>query len=190
MAFSTQAEHRGATRSIMTALQDTLVNVPLVNGAHIPGDRAAVVAQLQQPMAAALQALRSAEGSLSHLLACETASTTLHTLHTTTGNAGQEQGVSKAPTATSGAAGGDYGGGSTSLYAGVAARGSVAAGGDGQSVSGVLRSAQLLGDLSATVAQELCLLLEVVGQVSRLSDVQLQLHSTVVHMLQLGREAA
>ncbi|MEW5315673.1 MAG: hypothetical protein WDW38_007084 [Sanguina aurantia] len=189
-----QDEHRSATRSIMTALQDTLVNVPLVNGAHIPGDRAAVVAQLQQPMAAALQALRSAEASLSHLLACDTASTTLHTRHTPTGNAGREQGGSQAVTAASGAAGGSHGGGGggggASLCAGVAARGSAAAGGDGQSASGVLRSAQLLGDLGATVAQELCLLLEVVGQVSRLSDVQLQLHSTVVHMLQLGREAA
>ncbi|MEW5297890.1 MAG: hypothetical protein WDW36_001068 [Sanguina aurantia] len=175
-----QDEHRSATRSIMTALQDTLVNVPLVNGAHIPGDRAAVVAQLQQPMAAALQALRSAEASLSHLLACDTASTTLHTRHTPTGNAGREQGGSQAVTAASGAAGGSHGGGGggggASLCAGVAARGSAAAGG---------RRAVGIGG-----AQELCLLLEVVGQVSRLSDVQLQLHSTVVHMLQLGREAA
>lgn len=154
----------------MTALQDTLVNVPLTNGAHIMGDRAAVVAQLQEPMTAALQALRSAETSLTQLLACESATSTFKAqpTDTRTGLAGSSHAVHSSASVNLG--------------------GLAAATAESQSTSGVLRSAQLLGELSATVAQELSLLLEVVGQVSRLSSVQLQLHSTVAHMLQLGRE--
>lgn len=150
----------------MTALQDTLVNVPLTNGAHIPGDHATVVMQLQEPMAVALQALRSAETALTQLLACESAT---YTFNSQSKDTGKEHGSST------------HGGGVTLGIPAVATA-------ESQTASGVLRSTQLLGELSSTVAQELSLLLEVVGQVSRLSDVQLQMHSTVAHMLQLGRE--